>query len=66
MSRTKFYRGYVVTYERSSGDTFETGCRIYGPHSSWQAAEECARRHHAYLSGRIETREVPGEKRRVH
>lgn len=63
MKNTKFYRGYVVAYDRFAGETYETACCRNAPHTSWQAAESCARRALPLYGGTLVTKEVPGAER---
>ena len=59
MKNTRFYRSYVVVYDRVYEDTIEHACCHRGPHTSWQVAEECARLTQRLYGGSIVTREVP-------
>ncbi len=64
MSNTRLYRGYVVIFDPSDGETYEVVCCYLDPHRSWQAAEECARGQQRLYGGSVVTREVAGVKSR--
>jgi hypothetical protein len=61
---TRFYRGYVVSYDRYTEETYEIACCHGGPHTSWQAAEACARRQQRLYGGTVVTQEAPSASRR--